>query len=169
MYGCDRAEPLINDDNTIPPHSICMNQCILFSLLVLMLAFGQPAYATLLSVSIMETPLLSIASNLTITAEAIDFSIYMYSLFCTIASCFICSKLAYLVTYRCLKLEISLNNNNINTPDGLINELMHKEAAFKNNRNVELVRVLVHRSLGPVHHYLLPLHHSLLGNFNDVS
>ena len=36
------------------------------------------------------------------------------------------------------------------------------------NGNIELVRVLVHCSLGPVHHYLLPLHRSLLGYFNDV-
>ena len=66
-------------------------------------------------------------------------------------------------------IEDSLNNNTINTPDGLFNALMDEEAAFKNNGNIELVRVLVHCSLGPVHHYLLPLHRSLLGNFDDVS
>ena len=70
-------------------------------------------------------------SKLNITAEAIGFGVYMYSLFCTIASCFIFSKLAYSVTHRCLKLEDSLNNNNVNTPDGL-NALMDEDDAFTN-------------------------------------
>ena len=36
--------------------------------------------------------------------EALGFGIYMYSLLCTIFSCFIFSKIAYSVTHRCLKL-----------------------------------------------------------------
>ena len=43
---------------------------------------------------------------------------YMYSLFCTIASCFIFSKLAYSVSERCLKLgndmKRALDSNNVN-------------------------------------------------------
>ena len=38
------------------------------------------------------------------SVEAFAFIVYMYSLLCTIISCFIFSKLAYSVTYRCLKL-----------------------------------------------------------------
>ena len=67
-------------------------------------------------------------SNLNITAEKVGFGVYMYSLLCTIASCFIFSKLAYSVTHRCLKLEDSLNNN-VNTPDGL-NALMDEDDTF---------------------------------------
>ena len=36
--------------------------------------------------------------------EALGFGMYMYSLLCTIVSCFIFSKIAYSVTHRCLKL-----------------------------------------------------------------
>ena len=42
--------------------------------------------------------------NISVIAEATGFSVYMYSLFCTIGSCFIFSKLAYSVTHNCLKL-----------------------------------------------------------------
>ena len=48
-------------------------------------------------------------SNLSYDVEVAGFSIYMYSLFCTIASCFIFSKLAYSVSERCLKLGKSMN------------------------------------------------------------
>ena len=48
-------------------------------------------------------------SNLSYDVEVAGFSIYMYSLFCTIASCFIFSKLAYSVSDRCLKLGNSMN------------------------------------------------------------
>ena len=47
-----------------------------------------------------------------------------------VASC-IFSKLAYSVTHRCLKLEDSLSNNNVNTPDGL-KTLMDEDDAFTN-------------------------------------
>ena len=43
-------------------------------------------------------------SNISIGAEGTIFGIYMYSLLCTIVSCFIFSKLAYSVTRRCLDL-----------------------------------------------------------------
>ena len=36
--------------------------------------------------------------------EALGFAMYMYSLLCTIVSCFIFSKVTYSVTHRCLKL-----------------------------------------------------------------
>ena len=41
--------------------------------------------------------------------EVFGFLIYMYSLLCTIVSCFIFSKIAYSVTHRCLKLYNELN------------------------------------------------------------
>ena len=44
-------------------------------------------------------------STLSIEADATGFSMYMYSLFCTIVSCFIFSKLANSVSKRCLNLE----------------------------------------------------------------
>ena len=44
-------------------------------------------------------------NNLQIQADAIGFSVYMYSLFCTIVSCFIFSKLANSVSKRCSDLE----------------------------------------------------------------
>ena len=47
-------------------------------------------------------------SSSSITAEAIGFTLYMYSLLCSIASCFLFSKLAYGVTDRCLKLADTL-------------------------------------------------------------
>ena len=46
--------------------------------------------------------------NISVSAEATGFSVYMYSLFCTIGSCFIFSKLAYSVTHNCLKLIYNL-------------------------------------------------------------
>ena len=60
-------------------------------------------------------------SNLSYDWEVAGFSMYMYSLFCTIASCFIFSKLAYSVAERCLKLGNSMivalnNNNNVDFP-----------------------------------------------------
>ena len=56
-------------------------------------------------------------SNLLYGVEVAGFSIYMYSLLCTIASCFIFSKLAYSVSERCLKLgndiKRVLDSNNV--------------------------------------------------------
>ena len=49
-------------------------------------------------------------STLPITTEAAGFSIYMYSLLCTIASCFIFSKLAHTITHKCLKPVDKLND-----------------------------------------------------------
>ena len=56
-------------------------------------------------------------SNLSYDVEVAGFSMYMYSLFCTITSCFIFSKLAYSVSERCLKLgndiKRALDSNNV--------------------------------------------------------
>ena len=60
-------------------------------------------------------PYYTSTSNLSYEVEATGFGAYMYSLFCTIASCFIFSKLAYSVSERCLKLgnciEVELTND----------------------------------------------------------
>ena len=59
-------------------------------------------------------------SDLSYDLEVAGFSMYMYSLFCTIASCFIFSKLAYSVSERCLKLGnsmiVALSNDNVDFP-----------------------------------------------------
>ena len=139
MYGRDRAEPLnpfyINNKQQQQQQQECSTTLqlpeSLYFILLLVLNIG--IWATCICVFAVEhygKPLYY-PSNLNITAEAIGFSVYMYSLFCTIASCFIFSKLAYSVTHRCLKLEDSLNNHEVNTPNGL-NALMDEDDVFTN-------------------------------------
>ena len=49
--------------------------------------------------------------------EAFGFAMYMYSLLCTIVSCFIFSKIAYSVTHRCLKLYNEFKDHQIQQTD----------------------------------------------------
>ena len=69
-------------------------------------------------------------STLPITTEAAGFGIYMYSLLCTIASCFIFSKLAHTVTYKCLKLEDKLNNGKCTDNNAGLDFLMEEDNKF---------------------------------------
>ena len=66
-------------------------------------------------------------NDLQIAADAAGFSLYMYSLFCTIVSCFIFSKLANSVSKRCLDLE------NVYSKDSVIkryNEMVKEDDKF---------------------------------------
>ena len=69
-------------------------------------------------------------STLPIATEAAGFGIYMYSLFCTIASCFIFSKLAHTVTHKCLKLEDKLKKGKCMNDDDGLNFLMKEDNKF---------------------------------------
>ena len=59
--------------------------------------------------------------------EALGFAMYMYSLLCTIVSCFIFSKIAYSVTHRCLQMydEFKSHTKVSENDDGL--ELLIKK------------------------------------------
>ena len=69
-------------------------------------------------------------STLPITTEAAGFGIYMYSLLCTIASCFIFSKLAHTVTYKCLKLVNKLNDGKCTDDNAGLDFLMEEDNKF---------------------------------------
>ena len=69
-------------------------------------------------------------STLSIAAEATGFGTYMYSLLCTIASCFIFSKLANTVAYNCLTLVDNLNDDNCTNNDAGLNFLMREDDKF---------------------------------------
>ena len=58
-------------------------------------------------------------ANLEQWVEKLGFAMYMYSLLCTIVSCFIFSKIAYSVNHRCLDLFKEFTN----TPDDVNNVL----------------------------------------------
>ena len=70
-----------------------------------------------------------------LVVEGFVFVIYMYSLLCTIVSCFIFSKIAYSVTHRCLKLYDEFKNHERQDDDkdgdGL-ERLIEKDDAFTN-------------------------------------
>ena len=74
----------------------------------------------------------SIKSNPT-WLEAPGFVMYMYSLLCTIVSCFIFSKIAYSVTHRCLKqIETfkNLEKKENETDDTLLGRLIEEDLQF---------------------------------------
>ena len=66
-------------------------------------------------------------SKLSIAADATGFSVYMYSLFCTIVSCFIFSKLANSVSERCSNLEKVYSKDNIVSH---YNEMVKRDEKF---------------------------------------
>ena len=62
--------------------------------------------------------------------EIFGFAMYMYSLLCTIVSCFIFSKIAYSVTHRCLKLYDEFTSHTVSEDDDGLESLIERDLKF---------------------------------------